>query len=362
MPLTPGPALVPGIQASIPITSPNSMRLGNFGRALIINTSFVATVWVSESSDVRNGLGVPIGPGSWVVATGGSDLFAALGTDSQSVGQTATVVITSAVESWSPAPGAIAAAVLNSGVIAVDQPAVLLSRVGANPIANPAVGLLLGVFDVSRYRSVIFGYVPNVAGHTISLDFQWCSSVAAATAGAPTAGELMGEDTFRWVAADTSTLEAKVLPVRGAALRVVVTLGAGGGAGDFMTLMASNREVIPTANLGGSADRIIASNTQLLGAAATVTLVPFFRYDGPASVAAAFVPGAAGESVDWQLIDRATGVSMAAGVLVNTPAASVPAQTVPVVCPRSSWQLSLVNRSAAARTVTLAILAAPEST
>lgn len=361
MPITPG-ILPSSIQASVTVRSATQpLRVGAYGPSLVINTSFAATVWISETDDVRDGLGVPLGPGTSAEWTGASDLWVILGTDAGSAGQAPVVIVTSAVAQWQPNPIALATAILNSGIIAVDQPAVLLSRASANPIANPVVGSVLGVFDVSRYRSVIVGYVPNPAGHTIDLNFVWCSSLAAATAG-PAAYETMGEDRFTWIAADTSVLEAKVLPVRGAALRVFATLGAGAGTGDFMTVMASNRELQLAGNLGGFSRRIITASAGALAGGTGTVSTPGFRYDGPAVVAAFFNPTAAGQTVDWQLYDTASNLFFAAGTLVNTPAVTVVGQTVGVVCPRFSWAGIITNRAGVALTCGLSVTAAPEGT
>lgn len=112
----------------------------------LVNLSTDQTAWISSNPGMAVGQGTPLYPGTSIKWTQTGDLWL-IGTG------TMQVVVSYDVEDWQPNPAAIAAAVLNSGVIVVDNPQVIFSGTGTSS----------GDLDVSRYQSI---YV-NMAGPAV---------------------------------------------------------------------------------------------------------------------------------------------------------------------------------------------------
>jgi hypothetical protein len=120
----------------------------------IINTSLEATVWVANNPAVAAGSGTPINPGTSIVWNTDGDLWLILGVDTTSVAAgSADIVLSYDVHSWQPNPVAIATAVLNSGVLIIDNPVTLLETTDLGVATNT-----YGAYDVSRYNSVILRF------------------------------------------------------------------------------------------------------------------------------------------------------------------------------------------------------------
>ena len=107
-----------------------------------------ATVWVSDNSGIVAGAGTPIYAGTslqWIKPT---QLFAVANT-----GTTSEVLVTTEIDDWTGDPIALAAAtasaILNSGVVIIDQPTVLY-----NDQLRPANSRTTPPLDISRYQSV----------------------------------------------------------------------------------------------------------------------------------------------------------------------------------------------------------------
>lgn len=122
-------------------TSPT--RAGNYaGPFQIINFSAnAATVWVANNAGLQAGQGTPIYPGTsltweksgelWVVGENNND----------------EIIISYDVSNWNPNPAAVAAAVLNSGILLIDQPENIYTVFLTGPGSGTGV-------DISRYQSV----------------------------------------------------------------------------------------------------------------------------------------------------------------------------------------------------------------
>ena len=86
----------------------------------IINLSVDNPVWVSNNPGISGGQGTPISPGTSLQWLNPTELWAVC--DS---GLTASIIVTTEIDDWQPDPVAIATAILNSGVIVVDNPTTL---------------------------------------------------------------------------------------------------------------------------------------------------------------------------------------------------------------------------------------------
>lgn len=112
----------------------------------VIHPGTMGTVWLSENSGMKIGQGTPLHAGTSIVWIKESEVFAIADSPNQ------TIILSTDVEEWQPDPAAIAAAVLNSGVLVIDDPQLIFdsTRIGvANSIsATPNI-------DVSRFQSVL---------------------------------------------------------------------------------------------------------------------------------------------------------------------------------------------------------------
>lgn len=145
------------VQAPVNLTvGATPLRAGSYpGGYQIINKSLDATVWAASNPSVSDGTGTPIYPGTSLIWESSGDLWLILGTDGQSVkAGSAGVTLSYDVTGWQPNPVAIATAVLNSGVIVVDNPTPLMSI----SATGPGVTTLI---DISRYQSLNMSIILN---------------------------------------------------------------------------------------------------------------------------------------------------------------------------------------------------------
>lgn len=122
-------------------TSPT--RAGSYsGPFQIINPSAdAATVWVADNAGLQIGQGTPVYPGTSLTWNKDGDLWA-VAEDSGT-----QIIISYDVSDWEPNPAALAVQILNSGVLIIDQPDVLLNDTIAGPGTTSRI-------DVSRYQSI----------------------------------------------------------------------------------------------------------------------------------------------------------------------------------------------------------------
>lgn len=136
-------------------------RFGSYpGGYQIINQSLYTTVWASDNPGGAPNQGTPISPGTSIVWASDGDIFLVVGNDATSVdpllgNSTALCVLTYDVQNWQPNPVAVAAAVLNSGVIVVDNPVALIAD------GNKPIGYLSPTIDVSRFQSIALSIQGN---------------------------------------------------------------------------------------------------------------------------------------------------------------------------------------------------------
>ena len=106
------------------------------------------TVWVSDNSGIVAGAGTPIYAGTSLQWMKPTQLFAI-----SAAGTVSELLVTTEIDDWTGDPIALAAAtasaILNSGVVIIDQPTVLY-----NDQLRPANSRTTGPLDISRYQSV----------------------------------------------------------------------------------------------------------------------------------------------------------------------------------------------------------------
>lgn len=145
------------VQQSVNITVSGraAVRAGSYKPPYrIINSSLGATIWIADNPSVATGRGTPVNPGTSTMWSTTGDLWIILGEDTASVNEgSAEVILSYDVSDWQPNPIAIATAILNSGVLVIDNPAIIISATSDNNTGG--IPVVYGPFDVSRYSSLI---------------------------------------------------------------------------------------------------------------------------------------------------------------------------------------------------------------
>lgn len=125
------------------IGSGTPMFLGRHDQAFtVINlgTETDTTVWLANNAGMGIGQGTPLYPGTSLYWQAGGDLYAVAESDG------VQVILSFDVTDWEPNPIAIATAILNSGILLVDQPAMVFDdEVAASSSTGP--------IDTSRYQN-----------------------------------------------------------------------------------------------------------------------------------------------------------------------------------------------------------------
>lgn len=130
-------------------TSPT--RAGNYPAPYtLINLSTEHTAWIANNAGLQIGQGTPLYPGTslswtqegelWVVGSGEFD-----------------VLVSYDVVDWEPNPAAIATAILNSGMLMVDNPEVLYD----SPVFSSGT---VATLDISRFQSISVNIGVTTAG------------------------------------------------------------------------------------------------------------------------------------------------------------------------------------------------------
>lgn len=303
----------------------------------VINGSAVNTVWLADNPALRSGFGIPLYPGTgmvWTGSQGTGELWAVQDTASTAASD---LIIGNDVKDWQPNPIALAVAILNSGIIMVDNPVTLFASAMAVNTTQ--------TFDVTTYQCIQFQSSPsNVVGTPRILTLDWLTA----------AGTVVCTDTWGWAVTPDTRLVQESVPCRAATLRVSVT---GGGANSQSVIIVGSRRPFNTymrmpndRNLGTASNGALPNNTAM-----TVTPV---RYDGPLIVAA-FIIGGTG-AYELKATDNVTGVIIGAdtGVGVGTRGIS----TLHMVATRNSWTVAFTNLTGGAATANLSVTASPEAT
>lgn len=270
--------------APLRITSSSAaVRVGDYGPALIMNLDAQATVWIGRNGDVTSTRGVPVPAGQSVPWVGG-ELWAILGADTQSLASgSATIVVTTYVHDWQN-QAVIATAVLNSGVVQVDNPAILLAgTMNANDTRTLAV---------STWQCVTLITSPaGVTGTQRQVVLNWEDS----------SGDVVSQDSYKWSLSPDTTLVLETLPCRGSQL-VIQCLG-GGANTQSVIVVASHRPFVPL--MRGPFDRLVFNSqfTNVPASNGSTIINSSVRYDGPAYVT-------------WNLTSAATAAA-AAFIFVN---------------------------------------------
>jgi hypothetical protein len=130
------------ITYSVPSTTPIHIAGSKDPPVRIINTAVTGTVWLSDNPGLQAGQGTPLHPGTSLQWTRPTELFAIA--DS---GLTVDIILTTEVDDWQPDPAAIAAAVLNAGVLVIDNPQTIM-QVAVNGPGSTSEA------DIGRYQSL----------------------------------------------------------------------------------------------------------------------------------------------------------------------------------------------------------------
>lgn len=131
------------------VNSSTPLFLGRYNQAFtVINlgTNPNTTVWLADNAGMQIGQGTPLYPGTSFLWNAGGDLYAIAETDGVSV------ILSFDVTDWEPNPIAIAAAILNAGILLVDQPTLLFN----GNLDNAATD----IFDIRTYQSLFVSISP----------------------------------------------------------------------------------------------------------------------------------------------------------------------------------------------------------
>ena len=350
---------------TVPISSPTvPVKIFGAGPFFIVNSSFQATVWVGDTRNISDGHGVPLYPGTgmnWIGSQGTGETWAILGQDTNSVGQSAGVIVGLPVTDWQPNPIAVATAVLNSGVILVDQPAIIASL-----SLNGGTSYQSSVFNISTYQSIVVRVVRSgTPAHTFDLNFNWLDAPL---------GNILGVDSYRWTSADVTGMQTTI-PCRGAFLTVSVQTAPAAVSADTVIILGSHRPwnslmSVPglghTSGLGvpdsyGSRLLCTAVNAAV-ASGGQLTATPTDRYDGPIIITAISFGAAAAAPHLLEGVDAITGFGFAYDQPVGqlALAANRAVSTLHAVAPRNTWSVSCSNLAGAAQQIQIEVVAAPE--
>lgn len=265
--------------ANVTVTSA-TRRYGSYpGGYQIINTSLEATVWAADNPSCKSGFGTPISPGTSIVWSTDGELFLCLGSDTQSVAAgNADVVISYDVQNWQPNPIAIAAAILNSGVIVVDQPVVLNNT-------TILAGGTRGPYDVSRYNSIALD-VESLTAANGYLEILWYTDASMSF--------LVATDHISW-ATNTNSQWSGQIPCRSA---FVFFIANGVSVGNI--IVASNRAIDGIQNAltySAGGDYNLLRNEQILAANSFGTRVYVYPWYGEVDVVSLTFGGGAASDV-----------------------------------------------------------------
>jgi len=141
-----------------------------------LSTNANAVAWIADNAGLQTGAGTPLYPGASFVWQKPGDFWV--------IGESEfDIVVSSDAVDWDPNPIAIATAILNSGVLLVDQPVVVFN--GALTAGNSTPNL-----DLSRYQSMVVRIFPTTANLNQRLGIRYTSAgltmnydVSAITAG-----------------------------------------------------------------------------------------------------------------------------------------------------------------------------------
>ena len=315
------------------------------GNYQVINPDLTATVWLGETQSVGVGRGIPLYPGTgmvWTASQGTHKLYAVNDQPTAS-----DVIIGNMVRDWQPNPIAVATAVLNSGVIIIDQPVILFGP-ALNSVA--AQGFAVGsLIDVRRFNSV---YIRNlyVAG-TGSISLVWYSD--------PVNQIQVGADSYSWANGDNLT-SSEQIPVCGAYLSVQWNWSQINGFN--LTIQGSNRPVPIMRQRMSDRNVLQRALTSVAGNGGTLTTNPSYRYDGPAILQCFADAGGANEPYFVQINNIVSGISQKIYFFSGPAGATntVASLITPIVIPRSTWSVTMNNQTAAPKNMACWVTTCPE--
>lgn len=331
------------------VNSPVPQRLAGFaGPYQVMNLSTQATVWVGDDTNIQDGIGVPLAPGASMVRVFTGNMYVALGKDAQSVAAgSCSIALDPTIQQWSN-PEATAIAILNSGVVIVDNPTALATTTGfAVSLATPFNATNL---NVSTYQSLDLYLNVNTnavgAGQQLNLTLTWSDLI----------GTTLRQDFYTWANGDTAQLRT-VVPAMGSRLSISIGVTAGTANVDFRAI-ASNRAWSPLMNIPAGDRVLIETGDQLLATGVQTVFSPTFKYDGPAIMFCRV--GTASAIGVFNIFDAVSSKFMYRFELA-APAGNAGDKEVALVLPRRAWFLRLDNPNTGNATMACTIIAAPES-
>jgi hypothetical protein len=242
---------------TVPVNDSSAVRIATLVPPYtIINLSTEGTAWLADNPGVRVNYGTPLYPGTSLQWNRVGELWA-IG-DSDFLIQASKDVL-----DWEPNPIAIATAILNSGVLVIDNPVTVFDgQLNANN-STPRI-------DTSRYQSVIFTITPLSGPTFLSPD-----SILIFFNASP--GILSGID--RQITFISPVTYSVTMPIIGAGLMVTA------GPGNFdLTITLSHRQYPMIQTIGNPSvfnnlNTILFVTDQLIATGATASLdggIPWF--------------------------------------------------------------------------------------
>jgi hypothetical protein len=211
-----------------------AIRAGSYaGPYSVINTSLTATVWIANNPSVQPGQGTSISPGTsltWTPTTN-EDLYLICGVDSSStpLGY-ADVIISFDTYGWQPSPVAIAAAILNSGVIIIDNPKILVQTLLTTSGSDNSP-----VYDVTHYNSInviLTCLQAGASGGTVTI--MWFNDVSGSNG-------IIASDNIQFLSTTNGYWQATI-PCRGSYFQLYYITNTGGTFSVSTTITASYRQ------------------------------------------------------------------------------------------------------------------------
>ena len=146
------------VRYSISSTAPIRVAGSKDAPFRILNMETSGTVWLSENAGLRAGEGQPLHAGTSFLWLRPTELYAIC-----DPGESCDIIITTEIDDWQPDPAAIAAAIVNSGIIIIDNPVTILQA----SINGPGQ---ISTIDISRFQSLNISIALDVDNPVSPLD------------------------------------------------------------------------------------------------------------------------------------------------------------------------------------------------
>lgn len=304
----------------------------------LLNLSVTGTAWIADNPGIQAGQGQPLYPGASLAWNAPGAIWL-IGDENFSV------IASQDITDWQPNPVALATAILNSGLILVDQPELIFNGSLDNAASD--------VFDITTFQSLYVTITPvdtvTFPTSTPRFDLIWYEDAAGASF------EVM-KRTLRW--ADTAGNSAAfkgVFPAIGAGFKVI---SQGAVSGADVQIVASHRplHLMQQALYANNGNALYYSIENIAGAGGQF-LAPLPPYIGECTWRATVSAGTHTTSVlDVQeAIGGATATRMR-DVFNQAGTTSLWQAVLTVQCVGTAQRLRIVNNDASARDFTISVI------